>query len=150
MNRSKISGCLGLKRGTNQRGQAIAETAIGLSLVVLFMLGILEFGRGYMIANAVINAARVGARAAAMEPANNRDTSGIIINSANIEASVREEIANTVGQAVANAVTVQVSQPTLLLPRARVTVTGNIPYMFNLVGTSFNLSRTVTYRDQAR
>ena len=133
-----------------QRGQALAETAIGLSVVTLLLLGILEFGRAYMISNAITNAARVGARAVAMEPATNRNSSGIVLNTTGIVNSVKEEIANTVGQPVANAVTVQVSQPSTLVARARVTVTGQIPYMFNLVGSSFAVNRTVTYRDQGR
>jgi Flp pilus assembly protein TadG len=135
-----------------QRGQSLAETAIGLAVVTLLMLGIVEFGRAFMISNAITNAARVGARAVAMEPATNRNSSGILLSSTNIVDSVKEEIANTVGQPVANAVTVSVSQVSGItnVPRARVTVAGQIPYMFNLVGTSFNLSRTVTYRDQGR
>lgn len=135
-----------------QRGQSLAETAIGLAVVSLLLLGILEFGRAFMISNAVTNAARVGARAVAMEPATNRNSSGIVLNTTGIVDCVKEEIANTVGQPVANAVTVQVSQVTGVtnVPRARVTVSGQIPYMFNLVGSSFNLSRTVTYRDQGR
>lgn len=133
-----------------QRGQSLAETAIGLAVVTLLLLGILEFGRAFMISNAITNAARVGARAVAMEPATNRNSSGIVLNTTNIVNSVKEEIANTVGQPVANAVTVQVSQPSTLVARARVTVTGQIPYMFNLVGSSFTVNRTVTYRDQGR
>ena len=147
MNR-KAQGITGRIR--QQSGQSLAETAIGLAVVSLLMLGILEFGRAFMISNAITNAARVGARAVAMEPATNRNSSGIVVNTTNIVASVKEEIANTVGQPVANAVTVSVSQPSTLVARARVTVSGQIPYMFNLVGTSFNLTRTVTYRDQGR
>jgi hypothetical protein len=29
-------------------------------------------------------------------------------------------------------------------------VTGSVPYLFNLVGTSFSVSRTVTFRDEGR
>lgn len=140
-----------LWRVTQQRGQSLAETAIGLAVVTLLMLGIVEFGRAFMISNAIVNAARVGARAVAMEPATNRSNDGYIVNTAAIVATVKDEIAGTVGQQVADSLTVQVSQPsTWDVARARVTVTGQIPYMFNLVGNSFTISRTVTYRDQGR
>ena len=134
----------------SQSGQALAETAIGLAGMTLVIVGILEFGRAFMISNAVTNAARVGARAAAMEPATNRNGDGMIIDKTAIIAAVKDEIATSSGQAVADAVTVTVTQPDFFVARARVTVSGSIPYLFNLVGPHFNLTRTVTYRDQAR
>lgn len=134
----------------NQSGQALAETAISLAIIVLMMLGTVEFGRAFMITNAIANAARVGARAAAMEPSSNRDTSGMIINKTNLINSVRSEISAVLGSAVANAMQIQVTQPTGSLPTARVTVTGTVPYIFKIVGPSFSIARTVSYRDQMR
>lgn len=132
----------------NARGQALAETAIGLVVVIMVLMGILEFGRAFMISNAVANAARVGARAAAMEL--DRDGFGNISNSTPIIDVVRAELQNTVGPSLANALSIVVSQPTTSIALAQVTVSGNVPYMFNLVGPSFPLERTVAYRDQGR
>ncbi len=134
----------------NQSGQALAETAISLVIIVLMMLATVEFGRVLIITNAVTNAARVGARAAAMETSTNRDTSGFIVNKNPIINQVRAEVAAVVGSALANSFQVQVTQPSSGLALARVTVTGTVPYVFKFLGTNFNVSRTVSYRDQGR
>ena len=43
------------------------------------------------------------------------------------------------------------TQPTVSgVPVVQVQVTGTVPYMFNLVGTSFAVSRTVVFRDEGR
>ena len=134
----------------NQSGQAMAETAISLGIIVLMMLGTVEFGRAFMVTNAIANAVRVGARAAAMEPSSNRDTSGMIVNKTAIIASVRSEISAVLGATVANAMQIQVTQPAGSLPKAQVSVTGTVPYIFRIVGPSFSVARTVSYRDQMR
>lgn len=136
-------------RSSNREcGQALAETAIGLVIVIMLLMGIIEFGRAFMISNAVANAARVGARAAAIEM--NRDASGYITNQSQIVNAVRTELQQTVGPSLANSLSVVVSQPTTGVPLAQVTISGQVPYIFNLVGTSFQLNRAVSYRDQGR
>lgn len=132
----------------NDRGQALAETAIGLVIVIMVLMGIIEFGRAFLISNAVANAARVGARAAALEL--DRDDLGFISNDSQIVATVRSELQNTVGPSLANALSIVVTQPSTSIALAQVTISGQVPYIFNLVGTSFQLERTVSYRDQGR
>jgi Flp pilus assembly protein TadG len=46
----------------NRRGQALAEFAMVLPLILLFIAAILEFGRAWNIKQAVTDAAREGAR----------------------------------------------------------------------------------------
>lgn len=46
----------------DERGQALAEFAIVLPLILLFIAAILEFGRAWNIKQAVTDAAREGAR----------------------------------------------------------------------------------------
>jgi Flp pilus assembly protein TadG len=46
----------------NRRGQALAEFALVLPLVLLFIAGIIEMGRAWNIKQAVTDAAREGAR----------------------------------------------------------------------------------------
>jgi Flp pilus assembly protein TadG len=46
----------------NRRGQALAEFAIVLPLILMFIAAILEFGRAWNIKQAVTDAAREGAR----------------------------------------------------------------------------------------
>lgn len=52
----------------NNKGQTIVETALVLPILLLLVLGIFEFGRAMYIKNALNNAARAGARAAAVLP----------------------------------------------------------------------------------
>jgi len=135
-------------RAIGNRGQALAETAIGLMIIIFLVMGVVEFGRAFLIANAVTNAARVGARAAAIDV--NRDNQGFLTSTTHIVTAVRSELSSTVGASLANSLSIVVSQPTTSVNLARVTVSGQVPYMFNLVGTSFQLQRSVSYRDQAR
>jgi Flp pilus assembly protein TadG len=46
----------------NERGQALAEFALILPVILFFIAGILEFGRAWNIKQAVTDAAREGAR----------------------------------------------------------------------------------------
>lgn len=56
------------KKGrTNQKGQALVETALVLFLLLLLVLGIFEFGRAMYTKNTLVNAARAGARAAVVQ-----------------------------------------------------------------------------------
>jgi Flp pilus assembly protein TadG len=53
----------------NDRGSALVETAIILPVLLLIVFGIFEFGRAMFISNTLNNAAREGARRAAVSPA---------------------------------------------------------------------------------
>jgi Flp pilus assembly protein TadG len=53
---------VGTAKGLNERAQALAEFALVLPLVLLFIAGIVEMGRAWNIKQAVTDAAREGAR----------------------------------------------------------------------------------------
>jgi Flp pilus assembly protein TadG len=53
--------CLG-RSWLDEKGQALAEFALVLPLIMFFIAGILEFGRAWNIKQAVTDAAREGAR----------------------------------------------------------------------------------------
>jgi Flp pilus assembly protein TadG len=57
-----------MKGKAGQAGQAIVETAIVLPLLIMLLLGIIEFGRAVYTANSLNNVARVVARGAAVTP----------------------------------------------------------------------------------
>jgi hypothetical protein len=53
----------------------------------------------------------------------------------------------------ARALNVVVEQPTIGgIPMVRVTVSGTVPYLFNMpgVGSSFTVTRSLTFRDEGR
>ena len=58
----------------NQRGQALAETGIAITLLLLLVMGVIEFGRAFMVANMITHAARDGARSAAVVHSTDRDS----------------------------------------------------------------------------
>ena len=58
-----------LMRGKDARGQGLAEFALVIPLIILLFMGILDFGRAIYAYNTVANAARQGARVAAVNQA---------------------------------------------------------------------------------
>src|SRR6185503_21194028 len=85
-------------RNIRSRGQALAELGIVIVLFVFLGLGIIEFGRAWMIINIAKHAARDGARAAAALPTGSRDANGFITNWAGIETAVENQILDNTGQ----------------------------------------------------
>ena len=131
-----------------QRGQALAEMGIVVVLFVTLCVGILEFGRAWIIVNMITHATRDGARVAAVALPSNRDSYGMITNKSSIQSQVLSEI-QTVTPTTGFAV--NVTQSTVGgVPMVQVQVTGSVPYMFQLVGNSFAVNRTVTFRDEGR
>ncbi len=69
----------------NRRGQALAEFALVLPLVLFFIAGIIEMGRAWNIKQAVTDAAREGARyTVVMDPD---------MSMADVEAKIKERLA---------------------------------------------------------
>ena len=66
-----------MKISNRQQGQTLIETALVLFLLLLILLGIAEFSRAWFIKNSLKNAARTGARVAAVESGiTNADSAG--------------------------------------------------------------------------
>lgn len=65
----------------------MVETALVLPLMLLVILGVVEFGRAFMVSQLLVNAAREGNRLAVM--------SGV--TTAQVDAEVRTVVQNTVG-----------------------------------------------------
>ena len=131
-----------------QRGQALIEMGFVIVLFVTLTMGVIEFGRAWMIGNMITHAARDGARAAAVTPTSSRGTGGTITNTSAIQTNVLNSIRNAVPTTGFN---VNVTQPTVGgIPMVQVQVTATVPYLFRLVGSSFTVNRTVTFRDEGR
>ncbi|MDH3297748.1 MAG: pilus assembly protein [Gemmatimonadota bacterium] len=60
-------------------GQALAEVAIALPILLLMLVGIWEFARAYQIQQVVVNAAREGARSAVLQNVDS-DSATVITN----------------------------------------------------------------------
>ena len=138
------------RKVARERGQALAETGIVIVLFVSLVMGTIEFGRAWMIANMITHAARDGARIAAVVPATGRSSNGTISSTSAIQTQVLNEISNVMPS---SGFTVNVTQPSPGgIPMVQVQVTGTVPYLFNLLPgtTSFAVNRTVTFRDEGR
>ena len=86
-----------------------------------------------------------------MQPTSNRNSSGMIISTTGIVANVRSQIGTVLDSTTTNALTVAVAQTTASGTNVvTVTVSGTVPYMFNLWGSTFSVNRGVTFRDEGR
>ena len=138
---------------THARGQALIELAMSILLLLLVSFGIIEFGRSLMIANMVTHAARHGARAAAVEPSSNRNTSGMLVSTSAIVTQVRDQIAQVVGTTAANQFNITVTQTNTGTPMVNVRVVGSVPQIFGTLlftNGSLAIDRTVAFRDEGR
>jgi Flp pilus assembly protein TadG len=139
-------------RHSRNGAQTLVELAFCVVLIVMLAMGIIEFGRAWMIANMITHAARDGARAAAVTPVSKRNSSGIITDSttiANIKNIVRDRIATVMDPSTIG--TIDLAQPTIDgIPMVQVTVNGTLPYLFGFFGSGETLGRSVTFRDEGR
>jgi Flp pilus assembly protein TadG len=77
-------------RNNRNEGQAVVEFALVITLLLVIVLGIFEFGRLWMTMNVLSGAAREGARIAAVtgpSPAQVRNAVQNVLDAANIEGA---------------------------------------------------------------
>ena len=139
-------------RRMRTRGQALAELGIVIVLFVFIGLGIIEFGRAWMIINIATHAARDGARAAAALPSSSRDSSGFVSNWSGIETAVENQIQDNTGQTMT--ATGDSNADAGGVPMIALRVQGNVDWLFFHTplgfGPTFQVDRTVTFRDEGR
>jgi Flp pilus assembly protein TadG len=122
-------------------------------LFVFLVMGIIEFGRAWMIANMITHATRDGARAASVVPPENR-TGGLI--NASAKTAIGDLVKSQIGNVMSSSgFAVDVTQNAIgsTIPTVTVTVTGNVNWLYRLVpgmGANFAVARTVTFRDEGR
>jgi len=115
-----------------ESGQALAEIAIALPLLLLMLIGIWEFARAYQIQQVVVNAAREGARE--------------VVLPAGTIASATTVVENYLaGGAVACSSCVTITNQTDGTNPEGTTghsmrVTVQVPYSFNLIGPMIRLA----------
>jgi Flp pilus assembly protein TadG len=138
-------------RRSAARGQALVEMGITVVLLVTLVMGIIEFGRAFMIANMIVHAAREGARIAAVVPATQRSASGMILDPTPIQRQVLAELKQVMDVSAIRGVSV-VQGTAGGIPTVTVSVNGRLPLVFALpgVGTSVAIARSATFRDEGR
>ena len=154
---------MGMRQGTDQRGQELTELGIAIVLLMTVALGLLQFGHAWMVLNMITHAARDGARLAASWV--DRGACEQINNDAQIRQAVNDRIATV----TAETFDVQVSQnppvtsgsppcaPPGATPTVTVTVDGCVTYLFNILkfssggcASGFKVHRTVSFVDEFR
>ncbi|MGB5994784.1 MAG: TadE/TadG family type IV pilus assembly protein [Candidatus Deferrimicrobiaceae bacterium] len=129
--------------GKREKGQNLVEFALILPVFLLLVVGMAEFGRGWMTRNILTSAAREGARVAAIQPDSPTSiTQGTlaandVLNSANLPAPPPVVIVDTA--------------PGLSFPAVQVDVTYTVSvflanFIPGLSGPTFNLKGTATMR----
>jgi Flp pilus assembly protein TadG len=143
----------------NQHGQALVETGLVVTVLVILLLGIIELGRMWMILNIVTHALRDGARMAAVAPmTTSRDSCGFLTGTAKtaISNQVLSEISSVMETSTLTVPTISQTPfgacpvPAGVIPVVTVQVTGTVPFAFGLFGASLPLNRSVTFRDEGR
>jgi Flp pilus assembly protein TadG len=135
-----------------QRGQALAEMGLVVLLFVTITLAIIDFGRMLMILNVITHAARDGARTAAVIPATQFPVGALGgSNLSTIQTRVRNQIATVMSTTDANAFSVSGTRVAGggAGDTVRITVAGNVPYLFNfpgLWGGNVAVNRVATFR----
>ena len=105
-------------------GQALAEVAIALPILLLMLVGIFEFARAYQIQQVVVNAAREGARQAVLQGVDS-DSATVIVNGYLTSGTIT-------GATVVVTDTNVTGDPT--------TVQVSVPYSFALIGPLIRLA----------
>lgn len=129
--------------GKREKGQNLVEFALILPVFLLLVVGMAEFGRGWMTRNILTGAAREGARVAAIQPDSaasiNQGTLAAtdVLNSANLPAPPPVVSVDTAPGFSFPAVKVDVSYTYSVL------LAGFIP---GLAGPTFVLTGTATMR----
>jgi Flp pilus assembly protein TadG len=143
----------GLRRSATQRGQGLVEMGIVVLLMVTLAMGIVEFGRILMILNMITNATRDAARAAAAMSRSDRAASNAHLCT-NPMNNIKDMVVNQMNGYITitrSNVTVEYPTPAAGAPQTVLVRTNvDVPYiaLFNLVGTSLPVNRTVTFRDE--
>jgi len=108
-------------------GQALAEVAIALPILLLMLVGIFEFARAYQIQQVVVNAAREGARQGVLQ--------GVDVDSAT--AVVNRYLA---GGSISGATIVLTGVGGAATAGDVTTVQVSVPYSFSLIGPIIRLA----------
>lgn len=111
------------QRKHSDRGQAIVEFALVLPVLLLLVLGIIQFGRLYSNDETITNATRAGARVAAVSRATS-DPVGTTIQAVKAAAPNLTQ----------SQINVTVSPAPPWQPGSMVTVTATYPYSIDMLG----------------
>jgi Flp pilus assembly protein TadG len=138
-----------VRRDDNERGAALVEFALILPVLVMFVFGIVEFGRAYSARIQLTSAVREGARAAALGgdavAATKAGAPGL--RPADITVTYTPSPGSTCTGASSTTTTTSLSTTTTTIPTATVTATYLFHYEIPFVRSgTWTLSATGVFR----
>jgi Flp pilus assembly protein TadG len=131
-------------------GQSLAETAIIVVMLLLLFMGIAEVGYAFLRTNMIVHAARDGARfGATLDPAMRSETGCFTGEGVSAIQSQVETVLDSVGF---EASSIDVAQECAddNTPTVTVTVAGTLELIFNIIGPTVEVDRSMTFRDEIR
>ena len=138
-----------MRRHDNERGAALVEFALILPILVMFVFGIIEFGRLYSARIQLTSAVREGARAAALgaDPVAATNAGAPGLKASDITVSYTPSPGSTCTGASSTTTTTSLSTTTTTIATATVTATYAFHYDIPLVRSgTMNLSATGVFR----
>jgi Flp pilus assembly protein TadG len=135
-------------RSARRRGAVAAELALILPLLVLLVLGTVDFGRFAYTYIAVTNAARAGAGYAIMNPYNINNAAATSAWQSAVLQAARDELSNQVGSGNATNLTISpvptVTRDANGLNRVKITTQYPFTTIINWQWTGLGLPHTLT------
>jgi len=126
------------RRSTRRRGSAIVETAVVAPLMLSMMLGMTELGSAFLVRQTVTNAAREGARVAALPGATMSDVNAAVADTMHAASLTSYTTTSNLNSLTPSSTDVWVQ---VQLPFSRATFTGSF-----FGGGSFNITGKATMR----
>ncbi len=124
--------------------------ALVVVTLMFLVMGIAEVGWAFMQSSMIVHAARDGARFGATMATAQRDANGCLTGGGTSTITTHVNAAlDTIGFSG----TPHVSQNTCAangIPTITVEITGTMQTLFNLMGSSFNVDRSITFEDENR
>lgn len=139
-------------RKNPRSGAALVEMAIVLPIFLMVSLGIIEFGRGLMVANMVTNAAREGARMAVLDGSSNTQVQQAVVDFLTASTGVKAgdiSVAITITPAAGNPN--PANQCSAAMARDLITIQVQIPFSkVALIPGGYLANATLTGRSAMR
>ena len=140
------------KHRRSMRAQALVETGIVVVMLTFLVLGIMEVGWAFMRLNMITHAARDGARWGATLDKTLRDaTTGCFTGGGT--SSIETHVTTALSSVGFTPSAINVSQGgcgATPVPTIQVQIVGTMNMLFNFIGTSYPIDRSVTFEDEGR
>jgi Flp pilus assembly protein TadG len=136
--------CTRQRRRTARRGATMVEFAFVVPIFFIFVFGMVDIGRGFMVQSLLHNAARVGCRTGVLQGKTTSDVTAAVASAVNIggitNTTTTVSVNGTAGGQVANASTGDAISVRVTVPVADVTWLPGMTYLAGTIGAQYTLT----------